>query len=106
MKNGRMALRPHWRWIVPALASLALAAPACADDFVGMYSDDAFFGTQAYRISVFSAERADGIGVVRQPFDWRRIEVAPDSYDFRDYDDFVIHAAVEGLHVLPVLGNP
>jgi hypothetical protein len=71
-----------------------------------MYSDDGFFGTPSYRTSVFGAEAATGVQVVRQPFDWRRIETAVDDYDFRDYDDFVIRAAVAGMRVLPVLGDP
>src|SRR4051794_27348528 len=104
-----MALRIR-RARLTALATgivvLAFAAPAVASDFVGMYSDDAFFGTSSYRASALSSEAAAGVQVVRQPFDWRRIEVAPDSYDFRDYDDFVIKAAVAGLRVLPVLGDP
>src|SRR3954469_19873405 len=92
--------------LVFSLLGLACAAPGIAGDFVGMYNDDAFFGTADYRASAFAAEAADGVQLVRQPFDWRRIEIAPDSYDFRDYDDFVIHAALAGLHVLPVLGDP
>ncbi|HET9025696.1 MAG TPA: hypothetical protein VFN64_14075, partial [Burkholderiaceae bacterium] len=60
----------------------------------------------SYRTSVFIAEAAVGVQIVRQPFDWNRIEVAPGDYDFRDYDDFVLRAATAGIRVLPVLGNP
>jgi hypothetical protein len=71
-----------------------------------MYNDDAFFGSPSYRTSVFTAEAAVGVQIVRQPFDWNRIEIAPGEYDFRNYDDFVLRAATAGIRVLPVLGNP
>jgi hypothetical protein len=92
--------------LVAVAAALAFAAPASAGDFAGMYNDDAFFGSGSYRTSVFGAEAATGVELIRQPFDWKRIEIAPGDYDFRDYDDFVIRAAVAGIRVLPVLGNP
>jgi polysaccharide biosynthesis protein PslG len=90
-----------------ALVTAAAVAPSVtAGDFVGMYSDDAFFGSPSYRTSVLASEAATGVQIVRQPFDWRRIEIAQGDYDFRDYDDFVLRAAVAGIRVLPVLGDP
>src|SRR4051812_2090928 len=79
---------------------------ATAGDFVGMYSDDAFFGSASYRSSVFASEATTGVQLVRQPFDWARIEISQDNYDFRDYDDFVLRAATAGIRTLPVLGDP
>jgi hypothetical protein len=108
MERMRARLAPR---LAAALAVVfAIAVPATAgaadSDFVGMYNDDAFFGSPSYRSSVFTAEAAVGVQIVRQPFDWSRIEIAPDEYDFRDYDDFVLRAATAGIRVLPVLGNP
>ena len=98
---------PLARVLTAAIAVIAaFAAPASASDFVGMYNDDAFFGSPSYRSSVFTAEAAVGVQIVRQPFDWSRIETAPGEYDFRNYDDFVLRAATAGVRVLPVLGNP
>jgi hypothetical protein len=98
---------PLARALAAALAvAAACAVPASASDFVGMYNDDAFFGSPSYRSSVFTAEAAVGVQLVRQPFDWSRIEIAPDEYDFRNYDDFVLRAATAGIRVLPVLGDP
>jgi polysaccharide biosynthesis protein PslG len=98
---------PLARALATAVAvAAACAAPASASDFVGIYNDDAFFGSPSYRSSAFTAEAAVGIQIVRQPFDWSRIEIAPDEYDFRSYDDFVLRAATAGVRVLPVLGDP
>ena len=98
---------PLARVLFAALAvAAAIAVPASASDFVGMYNDDAFYGSPSYRSSVFTFEAAIGVQIVRQPFDWNRIEIAPGDYDFRDYDDFVLRAATAGIQVLPVLGNP
>src|SRR4051812_27834204 len=94
------------------LLALLVAAivPACAHgaatDFAGVYADDAFFGSGAYRSAAFTAQAGVGVRLVRQPFDWRRLELQPGQYDFTQYDDFVLGASAAGLRVLPVLGDP
>jgi hypothetical protein len=91
---------------IVALSALLTALPARAGDFIGIYADDAFFGSPEYRSTAFQAQADARVEVVRQPFDWRRIETSPGAYDFSAYDDFVLRAAAAGLRVLPVLGNP
>src|SRR4051794_39219585 len=88
------------------VAAACLAGPAEANEFVGVYADDAFFGSPAYRSIAFASQSDAGVGIVRQPFDWRRIEPSAGAYDFSDYDDFVLRAAAEGIRVLPVVGDP
>lgn len=92
--------------LATVLAALICSGTARAGDFVGLYADDAFFGTPAYRSAAFQAQAGAGVELVRQPFDWRRIETSPGRYDFSDYDDFVLRAAGAGLQLLPVLGDP
>src|SRR4051812_40871754 len=88
------------------LVSAGAAVPASAGDFTGVYADDAFFRSPAYRSISFEAQAANGVQIVREPFDWRRIETSLGQYDFADYDDLVLRASAAGLAVLPVLGNP
>src|SRR3954467_9394241 len=83
-----------------ALGVLALApatAAAVPRSFVGIYDEDA---------SGLADQARLGVGIVRQPFDWSRVERAPGGYDFSAYDDYVAAAATAGVSVLPVLAGP
>ncbi len=84
-----------------------LGAPiAWADvpaDSVGIYSEEHERANGGDRFPVGSAQRDAGVGIVRQPFLWSRIETAPGVVDYSVYDDVVASAAVAGLAVLPVL---
>ena len=90
-----------------ALALLAASAPtaSASGDFVGVYSEDAFYRSDAYRADAFARQAAAGVGLERIPFLWREIETAPGVYDFARYDAFVGAAARARLAVLPVLGD-
>jgi hypothetical protein len=70
-------------------------------DFVGIYSDDAFYGDPAYRRTTFEAERAAGVQLIRQPFSW-----ADFMQHASRYDAFVRAAADAGIRVLPILLGP
>ena len=48
----------------------------------------------------------DRRGLLRQTFDWRRIERAPGRYDLSFYDGYVAALARRRLRVLPILFNP
>ena len=91
-----------------AVAVLAgLAAPAARAavpaDSVGIYSEEHERANGADRPSVGTAQHDAGIGLVRQPFLWSRIETAPGVIDYSVYDDVVASAAVAGMTVLPVI---
>jgi len=75
-------------------------------DFVGMSSEDVFAGGGAYRDSNLGAQASLGVGIIRQNFDWAKIERTPGRYDFSRYDGFVAAAAAHGVKVLPILYNP
>lgn len=91
------------------LLALVWAPPSQAavpPDFVGVTSQDAFAGEGSYRTSTMADQRAVGIGLLRQPFNWSDIESSPGRYDFRAYDGYVREAAATGMAVLPVLYHP
>src|SRR5207248_99476 len=44
--------------------------------------------------------------IIRQTLDWASVEVAPNSYDFTNFDNFVEEAARHNIRVLPVLFDP
>jgi hypothetical protein len=64
--------------------------------FVGVYDEDP--GGLADQARV-------GVGIVRQPFDWSRVERSPGRYEFSVYDDYVARAATAGVSVLPILAR-
>ena len=103
--------RSPGRLLAVAVALLALwsAAPARAAvpvGFVGMYSDDAFFGGTSERAASLARQAGVGIALERYPFQWSRIERVPGEWGFAEYDGFVAAAAQVGLRMLPVLGDP
>jgi hypothetical protein len=72
-----------------------------AADFIGIYSDDVFFGDAAYRRATLTQEHAAGVQVIRQPLAWADFERDP-----ANFDDFVGLAAGAGVRVLPILLGP
>jgi hypothetical protein len=85
--------------LVLGLGMLALAPPAHAAvplSFVGLYDEQAGGLADQARL---------GVGIVRQPFDWSRVEREPGEYDFSVYDDYVGKAAAAGVSVLPILAR-
>ena len=100
--------------VVLIVASLGLiAGPASfarpPADFVGITAEDAFDAPfrdnpdPTYRPKAFRAQRAAGIGLIRQTMDWGLIERVPGRYDFTLYDGFVAATATAGLTVMPIL---
>src|SRR3954451_5164110 len=79
----------------------AAAPEQRASDFVGIYSDDVWFGDAAYRRETLARQRAAGVELIRQPFS--QGDFARDPHRF---DDFVGAAADAGIRVLPVLVGP
>jgi hypothetical protein len=79
--------------LVVGMGLLVLAPAAHADlprSFVGVYDE----GTDGL------ADQARlGVGIVRRPFDWSRVE----REGWPAYDDYVARAATAGVSVLPVL---
>ena len=75
-------------------------------DFLGIVTEDAFGRPGRYRNAQLRRQRRLGVGIVRQTFDWHRIERRPGSYRFAGYDRFVGDLARRRLRVLPILFNP
>jgi hypothetical protein len=96
---------------LPCLVASAAAAdparPAALEsapgDFFGLVSEDAFAAGGDYRQTALATQHALGVELLRETFDWSKIEVAPGTYDFTAYDGFVGDAARAGIAVLPVL---
>jgi hypothetical protein len=93
--------------LILALAALGPAAgSAAANDFAGIVANDVYSGSEAYRAKAFAQQQALGVGLIRQTLDWASVEVAPDSYDFTNFDKFVAGAAAHNIRVLPILFDP
>lgn len=91
---------------------LDLALPAgCAGavassvgrDFVGLNDADALKGGTTARQSSLRSQALLGVQVLRQAFDWGRIERTRGRYSLGGYDAMVAGAAARGIRVLPVL---
>jgi hypothetical protein len=74
--------------------------------FLGLVAEDAFGKPGAYRRDNLERLRSVGVGLVRQTFDWARIEPAPGRYDLSFYDSYVAELAKRRLRLLPILFNP
>jgi hypothetical protein len=85
----------------------AATAPA-PPNFVGLVSDDAFWGTDAdaTRARTMAAIASTGARVLRQSFYWSVIEPQPGKYDWWLYDMYVEAAARQNLTILPILFDP
>jgi polysaccharide biosynthesis protein PslG len=92
--------------IAAALLALGLPTSATANEFAGIVANDVYSGSQSYRAKQFAAQQAVGVGIIRQTLDWASVEVAPNSYDFTNFDHFVTEAARHNIRVLPVLFDP
>src|SRR3954464_6274986 len=93
--------------VAAVLATLALPGSAgAANEFAGIVANDVYSGSASYRAKQFAAQEAAGVGIIRQTLDWASVEVAPDSYDFTNFDHFVSEAAAHHIRVLPILFDP
>jgi polysaccharide biosynthesis protein PslG len=97
--------------LVLALAASLIAAPAARaelpDQFLGITTEDAYTGKDAYSQRQLKAQRAAGFTVARQVFRWDEVEWGDDRFDFSATDRFVKNAAISGMRVMPLLqGEP
>jgi hypothetical protein len=92
--------------IIALLASVPSASAAVPRGFVGLTSEEVFGNAGPLRNKHLPMQRKAGVRLLRQTFDWSKIEVAPGSYDFSIHDRFVLDLARNGLTVLPILFNP
>jgi hypothetical protein len=72
-------------------------------DFLGLVAEDAWGKPGAYRRQNLDRLRSTGAGIVRQTFDWGRIERTPGRYDLSFYDAYVAALAKRQLRLLPIL---
>jgi hypothetical protein len=98
------------RLLIAVLVVLLVAPTSAAHarlpaGFVGMTSEDALAGSPVYRAQTLATQRASGVELIRQKFDWAIIESSRRRYDLGWYDGFVLAAASHGIRVLPVLFN-
>src|SRR5215204_162870 len=97
------------RLLLAGLVALLLAPPSAAHarapGFVGMTSEDVLAGSAAYRSQTLATQRASGIELLRQKFDWAVIERSHGRFDLGWYDGFVLAAASHGMRILPILFN-
>jgi polysaccharide biosynthesis protein PslG len=75
-------------------------------DFVGLVSEDAFAAQGAARDKILASQEKAGVQLLRETFDWSKIETAPGRYVFDYYDQFVAAAAKHGITIMPILFNP
>jgi hypothetical protein len=80
-----------------------VAGPSRA--FLGLVAEDAFGKPGSYRERNLDRLRSTGAGLVRQTFDWSRIERAPGRYELAFYDRYVAALARRHLRLLPILFN-
>ncbi len=93
------------------LAGALLAASSCAtaraaplpSDFFGVSSPDLISLSQADRTPILDDQKAAGVELLRQLFDWSAIEPSKGSYSWSDTDSFMTSAARAGMQVLPVV---
>lgn len=69
-------------------------------------AEDAFGKPGAYRRANLDRLRTIGAGLLRQTFDWARIERRPGRYDLSFYDGYVAALARRHLRALPILFDP
>lgn len=99
--------------LIAALALVALlvaprvATAAVPDQFLGITTEDAYTGKDAYAQKQLRAQRAAGFTVARQVFRWNEVEWGDDRFDFSATDRFIRNAAIAGMRVMPLLqGEP
>ncbi len=93
--------------LLAAAVMPSAARAAVPDGFVGITTEDAYTGNDAYAQAQLKAQRAAGFTVARQVFRWNEIEWADQNYDFSATDRFVKNASIAGMRVMPLIqGEP
>src|SRR5918996_2132570 len=95
---------------VTCCTALALAAPAGAaplpGDFFGLAAPDSFYASPAFQQQLLGDQKAVGGQVMRQIFDWSRIEPASGSYNWAPYDSYMTSTSQAGMDVPATEGWP
>ena len=86
--------------LLPAATASAAPLPS---DFFGVSSPDLVPMTASQRDSVMADQRAAGVRLLRQLFDWNQIEPTAGTYDWTSLDAFMASAAKADMKVLPVV---
>ena len=81
--------------------SIAGSAGRLPPDFIGVYSDDVFFGDAAYKQRELARQHDAGIGLIRLPFAWDEFAARPERFD-----ELMRATATAGIRVLPMLVGP
>lgn len=93
--------------IALAVVGVAAANTQASGTFFGTVSKDAFAGDDTYLEHATQRQQQAGIGLLRQTFDWERIEPSRGAFDLTATDRFVLAAARQGIEVMPLLfGEP
>jgi hypothetical protein len=74
--------------------------------FFGLVSEDVFAGDANYRAATLLQQDSVGVGLIRQTFHWRDIEVARGVYNWSVYDSYMAATASHAIRVLPILFEP
>jgi hypothetical protein len=112
-------LRPPARLGAAACcACLALALGACGSssssksqsraippDFLGLISNEDFNETGALQAKTLAAQRAAGVELIRQDFDYATIEPRPGVFRWAHFDGYMAAMARAGMHVLAILNG-
>jgi Glycosyl hydrolase catalytic core len=89
---------------------LTLTAPAAAAplplDFFGVAAPDSFDASPAFQRWLLADQKAVGADVLRQIFDWSRIEPSRGSYNWAPYDSFMTSTSQAGMDVMATVGWP
>jgi hypothetical protein len=88
--------------LVLSQAGNAAAAPI-PSDFFGVSSPDLIGQSSDARAAILADQRAAGVRLLRQLFDWHEIEADQGQYDWAALDSFMASAASSGMKVLPVV---
>jgi polysaccharide biosynthesis protein PslG len=93
--------------VLAVCALFASGSPASAaplpSDFFGVSSPDLMGLSVSAREPILSDQRAAGVRLLRQLFDWSAIEPTEGSYDWSATDSFMRSAAGADMKVLPVV---
>ncbi|MBO9532871.1 MAG: hypothetical protein J7513_07860 [Solirubrobacteraceae bacterium] len=90
-----------------ALAVPSVARAALPDGYLGITTEDAYTGDDAYALTQLQTQKAMGFTTARQVFRWNEIEWGDDRFDWSATDRFVGNAAKAGMRVMPLLqGEP
>jgi hypothetical protein len=90
----------------PLTAGSAAPPRAAGPQFVGLLAPELIALPRAALEQALDMQARLGVGLIRQTFDWARVERSPGHYDFHAYDVLVGAAAARGLALLPVLFDP